>query len=70
MTSMWWIFASDSMMWRFAADNPTTLSCMMRRARPIPFDMGNSHPGDHLQIAWKLNGLFVNMSVGTVQNFS
>ena len=34
MTSMWWISASDSMMWRFAADNPSTLSCMMRRAGP------------------------------------
>ena len=31
MTSMWWISTSDCMMWRFAADNPSTLSCMMRR---------------------------------------
>jgi len=34
MTSMWWVSASDSMMWRFAADNPSTLSCIMRRAGP------------------------------------
>jgi len=26
-----WISASDSMMWRFAADNPSTFSCIMRR---------------------------------------
>jgi len=30
-TSMWWISASDCMMWRFTADNPVTLSCIMRR---------------------------------------
>jgi len=34
MTSMWWISASDCMMWHFAADNPSTLSCMMHRAGP------------------------------------
>jgi len=36
----------------------------------IPFEMGHSHPGDHLQIAWKFNGWFVNIFLGTVQIFS
>jgi len=31
----WWISASDCMMRRFAADNPSTLSCMMRTAGPM-----------------------------------
>ena len=35
MTSMWWISASDCMMRRFAADNPSTLSCIIRRAEPM-----------------------------------
>jgi len=34
MTSMWWISASDWMMRRFAADNSSTLSCIIRRAGP------------------------------------
>jgi len=34
MTSMWWISASGCRMWRFAADNPLMLSCMMHRAGP------------------------------------
>ena len=34
----------------------------------IPFEMGHSHPGDHLHIAWNFNTLFMNS--GCVQNFT
>jgi len=32
--------------------------------------MSHSHPGDHLQISLKFNGLFANMSLAAMQNFS
>jgi len=36
----------------------------------IPFEIGHSHPGDHLQIAWNFSKLFTNICVGCVQNFN
>jgi len=32
--------------------------------------MDDSHPNDYLQIARKFNKILVNVSVGTVQNFT
>jgi len=36
----------------------------------IPFEMGNSRPGHHLQIGGNFNILFRNICVGYVQNFT
>jgi len=41
--------------------------------RVIPFKMGQitkHFPGDHLQIAWNFNTLFMDICVGCVQNFT
>jgi len=35
---MWWLSASDWMTLRFAADNPSTFSCIMHRAGPTAWN--------------------------------
>jgi len=34
------------------------------------YEISQSYLGDHLQISWIFSAMFVNMSVGAMQNFS
>ena len=55
MTSMWWISASGCMVWRFAADNPSTLSCMMHRAGPTAWKPRSALSEEFFLALWQVS---------------